>query len=208
MIVFLFVFFAKFSVLFSQNQVGSLPGSIDVSPTGSATYSIPIEVVPGTQGIQPNLSIVYNSQSGNGALGLKWDISGLSAITRSGQNKYHDNNITAIQFNDNLDRFSLDGNRLIKTSNNGAYGSANSEYMTEIQTFTKTTIKLTADNKKYFEVEHDNGTIAEYGKTATSRLFSNNSAVWMLNKITDVYGNYMTYIYETDNNYAKNVYST
>ncbi|MDR1345109.1 MAG: hypothetical protein LBK03_00200, partial [Bacteroidales bacterium] len=70
--------------------VGSLPGSIDVSATGAATYSIPIEVVPGTAGIQPHLSIVYNSQSGRGLLGMKWTLGGLSAISRAPQTTYYD----------------------------------------------------------------------------------------------------------------------
>ena len=53
------------SILQGQNTdlpVGSLPGTADVSSLGAANYTIPIEVVPGTQGIQPSLSITYNSK--------------------------------------------------------------------------------------------------------------------------------------------------
>ena len=38
--------------------VGALSGSFDVSPTGAAIYSVPIEVLPGIQGMSPNLSLI------------------------------------------------------------------------------------------------------------------------------------------------------
>lgn len=78
-----------FATLYAQNTslpVGAIPGSADVTAMGAATYNIPIEVVPGTQGVQPNLSVVYNSMAGIGILGSQWDLGGLSAITRVGQN--------------------------------------------------------------------------------------------------------------------------
>ena len=88
--LFLHIIFAGI-MLQAQNTnlpVGAIPGAIDVSPMGAATYTIPIDVVPGTQGMQPNLSIVYNSMSGMGLLGMKWNLAGLSAITRCGQTPY------------------------------------------------------------------------------------------------------------------------
>ena len=41
---------------------GRLPGAVKVESSGAATYSIPISVPPGTAGVAPNLSFVYNSQ--------------------------------------------------------------------------------------------------------------------------------------------------
>lgn len=74
----------------TNNIVGTLGGEVSVSSMGTATYSIPIEVVPGTKGVQPNLSIVYSSSSGRGYLGCDWHLSGLSSITRVPRTKYPD----------------------------------------------------------------------------------------------------------------------
>ncbi|MDR0207197.1 MAG: AHH domain-containing protein [Bacteroidales bacterium] len=115
--------------------VGAIPGAIDVSPMGATTYTVPIEVVPGTQGIQPNLSIVYNSSGGMGLLGMKWDLVGLSAITRSGQLPYFNGHLTAIQFNNN-DRFNLDGNRLCNIEGS-AYGAVGTKYALEMEDFSR-----------------------------------------------------------------------
>ena len=44
--------------------------AFQVGPDGSANYSVPIRVMPGVNGLQPNLSISYNSNAPNGTLGV------------------------------------------------------------------------------------------------------------------------------------------
>ena len=59
-------------------NVGYLPGSSSVTPTGQYTYSVPIEVPPGRGGVVPDLALRYNSRAGNGLVGVGWSLAGLS----------------------------------------------------------------------------------------------------------------------------------
>lgn len=47
--------------------VGSIPAEFNVSPTGAATYEIPIECPTGVGGLKPELKFVYSSQLGDSA---------------------------------------------------------------------------------------------------------------------------------------------
>ena len=85
--------------------VGAIGGTVDLTALGGASYTIPVKVPEGIGGIQPNLSIVYNSQSGNGLLGWGWNLGGLSAITRVGHTLYHDGYVDGVDFDG--DRFPL-----------------------------------------------------------------------------------------------------
>jgi len=49
--------------------------------TGSGSLTVPIFTSPGRMGIGPQLSLSYESSSGNGAFGFGWTL-GLPAITR------------------------------------------------------------------------------------------------------------------------------
>jgi hypothetical protein len=62
--------------------VGATAGELGVSPAGSASYSIPIAVPPGTTGLQPKITLQYDSLAGNGPAGMGWSIGGLATITR------------------------------------------------------------------------------------------------------------------------------
>jgi RHS repeat-associated protein len=82
----------------------------DVNPNGSYTYSIPIVVPAGTAGLQPNLSITYNSGSGNGPLGVGFSLQGIRAITRGNYGR-------GVNY-DGQDTYFTDSGRLIDVSGN------------------------------------------------------------------------------------------
>lgn len=73
----------------SGYSVGSIPIQASVSSTGARLYSIPISVVSGWK-LVPELSLVYNSQSGNNIAGFGWGLSGLSSIEVRNKNYYYD----------------------------------------------------------------------------------------------------------------------
>ncbi len=176
--------------------VGSLPGNFMVSPSGSATYKIPIELPPGLSGMNPSLGFVYNSQSGNGLLGIGWSLSGLSSISRTGTTVYNDSYIDGIDFDEN-DQFMLDGQRLIAVNHEGT------EFRTEIETFSKVVITASNSNGPLtFKVWTKDGKIFEFGGTENSRVLvgdeDNNVYAWKLNKISDHNGNYINYEYHDD----------
>ena len=185
----------------NKGYVGSLEGAIDISATGGATYSIPIEVPSGINGMQPGLSLVYNSQSGNGLAGWKWELAGLSSITRTGRTLYHDGVKGGVTLSDNTDRFLLDGQRLIQVYNY----TDSIEYKTEQDGFAR--IRAYKENNangngkhiKNFKIWQSDGTIYEYGFTDDSRIDPQNGGekalCWLLNKVLDRYGNAIVYHY-------------
>ncbi|MEM9687740.1 MAG: SpvB/TcaC N-terminal domain-containing protein, partial [Bacteroidota bacterium] len=112
----------------SSQEVGLTEGQLSVSPTGGASYTVPIALPPGVNGVVPSVGLTYNSQSGNGLAGYGWNLSGLSAISRVPSTRFHDGQVDAVDF-DEFDRFALDGQRLLLKS--GSYGSHGAIYQTE-----------------------------------------------------------------------------
>jgi RHS repeat-associated protein len=177
----------------TSNTFGTIPGTADVSPTGAATYTIPISLPPGTAGMMPNLSVVYSSQSAGGMLGHGWTIGGFSAITRVGTNLHDDGYIDGVDF-DEYDQFALDGNRLVSV---GA-----SEYRTQQETFSKITSSGSiAGDPASFVVESKDGSKLYYGSSSASRFLASDLTdqpvlAWLLDKVEDANGNYYTIDYE------------
>ena len=178
---------------------GTLTGALSVDQTGSAGYTIPIEVPPGTAGMQPSLSLSYNSNGGNGILGQGWTLQGLSTISRCPKTKAQDNAYGTIRYNAD-DRFCLDGQRLVAVR--GSDGSSGTEYRTEIDSFVKVISRGTAGSgPQYWEVWTKSGQKMEYGRTTTSRVEATGQTSvrqWKLNRVEDTVGNYLTVSYTED----------
>ncbi|MDL2224480.1 FG-GAP-like repeat-containing protein, partial [Bacteroidales bacterium OttesenSCG-928-M06] len=180
--------------------VGSIPGSMDVSPSGASVYQLPIEIPAGIGGVQPSISLVYNSQSGNGIAGWGFNIGGLSAITRVPKTIYSDGNASGVK-NIKTDGYALDGNRLVLV--NGTYGEDNAEYRTEIETFAKIISKTSSsihNGPSLFEIQTKDGPILHYGKNSGQlkylSLLEFSVQAWMLDMVQHPNGQTIHYEYE------------
>lgn len=166
-----------------ESTEGPTVGQLDVSATGAATYTVPINLPPGIGNIVPQVALVYNSQGTNGVVGLGWSIGGLSVITRIPSTSFHDNKITAVNFNVN-DRFALDGQRLLLKS--GTYGGDGAEYQTENYSNIKIVSRGVSPfgetyGPAYFEVFIPDGSKAVYGATNGSRTSTTFALTYMEN---------------------------
>lgn len=175
---------------------GAIGGSFEVSPSGAATYAIPLAVPPGTAGLEPKLALTYDSQGSNGPLGIGWNISGLPIISRCPANKADDGYIQGVSLN-TQDRFCLDGAKL--SAIQGVYGAEGTEYRTTNESFSKVTY---VDSITGWIVRTKTGQTYEFGKTADSKVEAQGSStalLWRANKLSDARGNYMTFSYAENN---------
>lgn len=176
-----------------------LTGAQGISASGGLTYTIPIALPAGTNGLQPNLAISYNSQGGNGLCGMGWNLVGLSSIRRVGKSIYSNNKNEAVKFN-NTDNFVLDGNLLKLMS--GSSGANNAVYATEIENYATITAKGNQGNgPSWFEVKTKEGLTMEFGNSNDSKTIGleQTALAWRIKKVYDTWGNYMEYNYNNEN---------
>lgn len=175
---------------------GKINDEIIVSPTGQLSYEIPIPALPGTGGMKPSLSIAYNSSTKNGLAGYGIDLIGLSIISRVPSDRFHDMVSTAIDFTRN-DHFALDGQRLI----NYSYASdTQTEYRTENNSFAKILANGKSTNPTSFKIYTKSGLIYDYVSVAKAlgKSETDSTLFWLVSKISDTKGNYMTVTYGGD----------
>ncbi|WP_431288462.1 FG-GAP-like repeat-containing protein [Roseateles chitinivorans] len=193
---------------------GTTSASFSVTNGGAASYQIPIPVPPGVAGLQPKLSLQYDSQAGRTMMGPGWSLEGFPAIRRCPQSRSQDKDKVrgAVQLTA-ADRFCYQGQRLVmpsgqKRANNVArdYGEADSTYQLELDNFSRFRARGSAGTgPQYFELEEKSGLKLEFGNTADSRYIGRAAksgaaapttvVAWYLNKVTDRSGNTMSFAY-------------
>ncbi len=193
----------------NADKVGTLAGEFRVAESGAATYRIDLPLPPGSAGATPPLGLHYNSQRGNGLLGVGWSLDGLSAITRCRQTYAQDGKAQPLRFNDK-DRFCLDGARLLRTDRTQTYGAANTTYKTETDGFLTVTVKGSRNGQPdYFEVARKDGSVSTYGAAGkddsehkvynrTGNTASDKILTWALQQVKDSAGNKILYDYTAD----------
>ena len=168
-------------------KVGTIPTNFEVSETGAAIISLPLEFPEGINGMSPQLSLNYNSQGGDGILGIGWSIGGMSKISRVPYTYMYSDSCGAVLFSDK-DDLSLDGNRLRKTPNG--------RYYPEIFDFSVVD-KINGG----YKVLRKDGKVCEY----KSKYYLQGGSggleqpiEWHLNKVEDPFGNSIHYHYTND----------
>jgi len=212
---------------YTTPTIGTTAGTFAVSDSGAATYTIPIQVPPGTGGMQPALALSYNSQGGYGPLGVGWNLSGLSAITRCPNTYAQDAKKIGINYDTDAsnDNYCLDGVRLIEVARRPVPQALNDplalsvfeiEFRTELESYSRIVGYSESTNpatSKYvigpnrFRVWTKSGQIMDYGSKYWILSHGwylnvygrrNTAKAWVLDRVADRSGNYLTVDYGGD----------
>jgi RHS repeat-associated protein len=165
--------------------------STDLFP-GAATYNYQIEVPPGTNGLQPSLTISYNSQNAKqrpGILGSGWSLPSIYV--------FRDVNGTVNETDDDMFKLVFNG-----AVHELVYNTSDEFYHTEIESYIRIeNLSTTAnDYGTYWLVTTSDGTNYKLGNSTSSELTSNSAGQnhtvrWSLNSIKDTYNNTVFYAY-------------
>lgn len=182
--------------------VGTPESSFAVSSMGGATYSVAIAAPQGLPGMQPQIGIAYNSQAGNGLVGLGCNLFGLSVITRGTRSIWYDDVASGTTYGRD-DAFFLDGQRLIEQENIAGCDSA--VYCLESSPYTRIVLygrNASYQNLMWFEVTTPDGTKSKYDIKQT---YVKNATVkvntWFISSVTNAVGNSAYYLYTYADNY-------
>jgi len=181
--------FSCFSIIHAQTiNFQDTKGELTVDGSGAANYKVPIALPPGIKDVAPQIALTYSSSGNNGVAGYGWNISGISSINRIGTRKDLDGIVKPINFDAN-DQFTLDGQRLIKQSDNS------------LRTENYSNLKIVINNNNltspdYFIVYSPDGSVSYYGNILNAK----GASEWLITKWVDTNGNTIKYDYIVNSN--------
>lgn len=198
-VISMFLVILSVSGVSAAGLVGKIAGNFSVNAAGAATYSIPITVPAGANGMAPGIALSYNSQQGVGLAGRGWTLAGLSRIRRCGSTVATDGAPRSIKF-DAGDRLCLDGQPLIHVSA--------TEYRKEVHNYERIVqygaYPGSSASPQYFEVQLPSGRTLIYGNReggtdATIQAVGTTEVrTWLLKDVIDRYDNRVVYSYYED----------
>jgi RHS repeat-associated protein len=151
--------------------------------TGSASFQYTVNLPAGRKGVQPAIDLVYSSQSANnGWCGVGWtlDTGSIYRSTKKGIPKYDNSDIFIMSMNGSESELvSIGGN----------------EYRPNIES----QVMKIYFNGNYWEITDKSGTKYLLGSTNNSIVTNSKGTYkWCINKVIDVFGNYMVISYTKD----------
>ena len=167
--------------------MGDFSGKYTVDESGAFNYSIPLQVAPGINGMQPNLTMQYNSNMKNGLFGYGWSLTeASSSIARCNADLVRDGKRSAVGDLDDF-KYCLNGVRLVEVSSG--------EFRLESDPTKKIVMHGGYQYPLGWSVYHADGKVYEYGNSNDSVV---NDSEYYLKKKKDRSGNYVLYTYDND----------
>jgi hypothetical protein len=158
-----------------------------VRAQSSFNHQVAIKVPKGTNGVQPEIGLVYDSGGGNGIVGMGWQLAGLSVITR-------------VNYGNGI-RYA-GGDTYAHSRLGVLVPQVDGSYRSKRESFTRLVPSGTCGDGPCSWVAYDrSGTKSYYGTTPDSSIVKQGSAsvvTWNLAKVEDLHGNSYEVAYAND----------
>ena len=171
----------------SSYSVGSIPVTPAVTPSGGMTYTIPIPTAAGYNNT-PELSLVFNSQGGEGNAGYGWNLSGFSCITVRNRSFYYDSINSPARYDATDAVYALDGAPLVQDA---LATSFSYDWSTPTGHILVKKHCNPSGQVLYFTAKMPDGGSAVYGFTSATAP----EAIYPITQMTDADGNVINYTY-------------
>lgn len=164
--------------------------------TGTGNFSLPIEMPPGRNGFQPQLTLTYSTGNGNGVFGLGWNLNlpTISRKTSKGIPRYRQQ-----------DTFILsEAEDLVLIKEEASAGINRRNYRPRTEGLFARIVHITSADLNQWEVTSKDGLQSIFGKSASSRVYDHSSGnpdqifKWLLSETVDTFGNRIVYTYKPE----------